>query len=97
MSVYQAVERELEWRQPEALRHFYRLTQVGREIAALRVEKNCGSWATGVRGQAKWAFQSTVFLSPRIPVREAGAETGLALFTPGWIGSGSAAFSSSRR
>jgi hypothetical protein len=97
MTAEQAVGQELEWRQPETLRRFYQLTQDGREIATLRFESSCGSLATGVCGQAKWTFKRTGFLSPKISVREAGSETNIALFTPGWMGSGWVVFSSGRR
>jgi len=97
MSLDEAVARALEWRQPGALHRFYQLTQDGREIATLRFEKSYGSLATGVCGQARWTFKRTGFLSPKISVREAGAETDLALFTPGWMGSGWMVFSGGRR
>src|ERR1035441_5308392 len=86
MTVEQAVGHELEWRQPEGLSRFYQLTDNGREIATLRFESSCGSLATGECGQARWTFKRTGFLSPKISVREAGSETNIALFTPGWMG-----------
>ena len=97
MTVEQAVGHELEWRQPEVLSRFYQLTDNGREIATLRFESSCGSLATGECGQARWTFKRTGFLSPKISVREAGSETNIALFTPGWMGSGWVVFSSGRR
>jgi len=97
MTLERAVGHELEWRQPEALRRFYQLTLDGREIATLRFEKSCGSLATGECGPAKWTFKRTGFLSPKISVRGAGSETDLALFTPGWMGTGWVVFSSGRR
>ena len=59
------VGQELEWRQPEALRRFYQLTQGGREVASLWFEKSYGSLATGAYGQAMWTFKRTGFLSPK--------------------------------
>src|ERR1039457_7428043 len=75
---------------------FYQSTDNGREIATLRFESSCGSLATGECGQARWTFKRTGFLSPKISVREAGSETNIALFTPGWMGSGWVVFSSGR-
>lgn len=87
----------LEWRQPAALQRFYQLTQDGSEIATLRFEKAYGSLATGEYGQARWTLKRTGFLSPKISVRDAGSETDIALFTPGWTGSGWVVFGSGRR
>jgi len=39
----------------------------------------------------------TGFLTPRVLVREVGSEAKVAMFTPGWTGSGSLAFASGRR
>ena len=97
MTLDQAVEQALEWRQPELLRRFYQLTQDGQEIATLRFENSYGSLATGEYGPAKWTLKRTGFLSPKISVREAGSETNLAVFTPGWMGTGWVVFSSGRR
>jgi hypothetical protein len=97
MSFNEAVDRELEWHQPETLRRFYQLTFDGREFATLRFEKLCGSLASGECGQRQWTFKRTGFLSPRVSVREAGSETDVALFTPSWTGSGWVAFASGRR
>jgi hypothetical protein len=93
----EAIDRELEWRQPEALRRFYRLTSGGREVATLRFEKLLGSLATGEYGQRQWTFKRTGFFSPRASVREAGSETDVATFTPNFGGGGSVAFASGRR
>ncbi|MGA2590456.1 MAG: hypothetical protein ABSH32_11105 [Bryobacteraceae bacterium] len=97
MNLDQTVGHELEWRQPEILRRIYQLTCNGSEVAILSFESRYGSLATGECGQGKWTFKRTGFLSPRVSIREAGSETDLAIFTPGWTGSGSLAFGSGRR
>ena len=97
MTLEQVVGRQMEWRQPGALRRFYQLTQDGREIASLRFEKSCGSLASGECGQARWTFKRIGFLSPKISVREAGSETDLAQFTAGWMGTGWVVFNAGRR
>jgi hypothetical protein len=88
---------ELEWRQPEARRRFYQLTSNGEETATLRFEKCSGSLATGEDGQAKWTFKRAGFLSPRVSVREAGADSDIAIFTPAWTGNGWLVFSTGHR
>jgi len=97
MSFDEAIDRELEWHQPEILRRSYELTFDGGEVATLRFEKLCGSLATGECGERQWTFKRTGFLSPRVSVREVGSETDVALFTPSWTGSGWVAFASGRR
>jgi hypothetical protein len=90
-------ESELEWRQLETGRRLYQLTRNGETIANLRFEKRCGSLATGEYGQGKWTLKRTGFLSPRVLIREAGSDADIAMFTPGWTGSGWLAFTSGRR
>lgn len=96
MNFEEAVGRELEWSQPET-RRFYQLTLNGGTIATLRFEKSIGSLATGECGSSKWTFKRSGFLSPRVSVREAGSETDLAIFTPGWTGRGWLVLNSGRR
>ena len=88
---------ELEWRQPEALHRLYQLTRGGEVIATLCFEKRSGSLATGESGKNQWTLKRTGFRSPRVSVREAGSEADVAIFTPGWTGSGWLTFNSDRR
>ena len=88
---------ELEWRQPEARHRLYQLASNGQTIATLRFEKCSGSLATGEYAQKQWTLKRTGFLSPRVLVREAGSNIELAVFTPGWTGSGWLSFASGGR
>jgi len=97
MNLDQTVGHELVWRQPETFRRFYQLTCNGSEVATVRFEKRSGLLATEECGQRKWTFRRTGFLATRVSIRQAGAETDLATFTPSWTDRGSLVFSSGRR
>jgi len=97
MNLNESAGNELEWRQPESLRRSYQLTCKGSEVAKLSFENRYGSLATGESGGGKWTFKRMGFMSPRVSVREAGSETDLAIFTPGWTGSGWLVFRTGRR
>jgi len=92
MSLNEIGGRQLEWRQPEALRRCYQLADEGREIASLRFESSFGSRATGECGGNSWTFKRTGFFATRVTVRVAGADNDLAVFTPTWTGGGSVEF-----
>lgn len=89
MNLDQTVGHELVWRQPETFRRFYQLTCNGSELATVRFEKRSGLLATAECGQRKWTFRRTGFLATRVSIRQAGAETDLATFTPSWTDRGS--------
>ena len=87
----------LEWRQPKAFQRYHELIADGELAASLRFEKSCGTLATGEYAQSRWTFKRTGFWSPRVTVREAGAERDAIVFTPQWRGGGELAFESGRR
>ncbi|MGO4881853.1 MAG: hypothetical protein ACLP59_13650 [Bryobacteraceae bacterium] len=97
MNLEQVAGQEMEWRQAEATRRFYRLTLGEREIASLRFESSYGTRGAAECGFSQWTFKRTGFLSPKITVREPGSESDLAVFTPGWTGRGWVVFNSGRR
>jgi len=88
---------DLEWHQPEALRRRYELSAGERTIGSVRFESGFGSLATAEFGELAWTFKRTGFFSPKITVRAAGSDVELAVFSPGWMGSGWLVFSSGRR
>jgi hypothetical protein len=97
MSLDQTAGHELEWRQPEMVRRFFELGDSGTEVASLRFESGFGSLATGQCGEGTWTFKRSGFLSPKVTVREGATGQELAVFTPGWNGSGWVAFRAGSR
>ncbi|MGA2135255.1 MAG: hypothetical protein ABSH50_23455 [Bryobacteraceae bacterium] len=95
--VEEVAERQLTWRQAEALRRYFQLMDGEREIASVRFESLGGSRATGQSGGKAWTFKRTGFLSPKITIREPGSDKDIAAFSPGWMGSGWIAFAGGRR
>src|ERR1017187_4420548 len=56
-----------------------------------------GRWLPANVGRPGGHSNEPVSFPPKISVREAGSETNIALFTPGWMGSGWVVFCSGRR
>jgi hypothetical protein len=66
-------------------------------VATLRWEKAFGSLATAMTAEGSWTFKRAGFLSPRVTVRIAGAETDLASLKARWRGDGTLEFGDGRR
>ena len=93
----QVSSRKLVWKQTRALKRVYELKADGEDVAALRFDTGFGSRATGETAKGKWTFKRVGFLTPRVTVREAGAEADLALFVPNLGGGGVVTFVSGSR
>lgn len=97
MNHSQITGQELEWRQSSMLQRSYDLTHKEHAIASLRFENIFGTKATGQYAEEIWTFKRTGFLSPKVSVRAAGSDADIAVFTPGWTGSGWVEFGSGPR
>jgi hypothetical protein len=88
---------ELGWAQPERFRRRFELRQEADLVATLEWEKAFGSLATATAADGRWTFKRGGFLSPHVTVRDAGSDSNLAVFRPGWTGSGAVEHASGRR
>jgi hypothetical protein len=87
----------LAWSHPGVLTRGYDLLAGDDVVATLRWEKIFGSLATAVTAEGSWTFKRGGFLSPRVTVRIAGAETDLASLKARWCGDGTLEFADGRR
>jgi hypothetical protein len=87
---------DLVWTQPSPLKREYEL-RCGEEVmAALRWGKVFGSLAIADAAEGCWTFKRSGFLSPRVTVRLLNTEFDMAVFKPGWSGSGPIVFTNGR-
>jgi hypothetical protein len=91
------VGRELTWTQPERFHRRFELRSDAEVIATLQWEKAFGSLAAAVTADGGWTFKRGGFLKPHVTVREEGKASNLAVFEPGWTGSGSLEHANGRR
>lgn len=85
----EALQQELKWEQPSALRMEYELSASGGLIATLRFRSSFGSLATVESADGCWTFKRAGFFQTRISVRVCGSETEIATFRNNtWSGGG---------
>jgi hypothetical protein len=63
----------------------------------VRWEKAFGSLASATSDDGQWTFKRVGFLNPRVTIRQPGSDLDIAIFKPGWTGSGVLEFPSGRR
>ena len=80
MKLVELIGRELEWKQPNALRKEYELRDGEALVANLSFRSAFGSFATGESGDGVWTFKRVGFWQPRATVRTSGSEAELAVF-----------------
>jgi len=81
---------ELLWVQPSARKKTHELRAGDEVVATLAFQR--GSLADAVAADSHWTFKRQGFWHPRVTVREAGAETDLAVFRQSWVGGGTLEF-----
>lgn len=87
-SIRDVAGQEFIWEQPHALERRYELRAGDETLATLRWQKRLGTLAVAETADARWTFKRAGFWHPRVTVRAEGSDTDLAVFTPGWTGSG---------
>lgn len=58
----------------------------------LKWKKHFGSLATAVTNDGEWTLKRAGFLHPRVSARTAGSNRDIAIFKPGWTGTGTVEF-----
>ncbi len=76
------------WTQPQILKHNYELRVGDNLYATLRWEKGWGSLAVAETTEGSWSFKRAGFLHPHVTIRNAGAETDIAVYESRWNGKG---------
>jgi len=87
----------LHWVQLHAIKHEFELRSGDELCGTLYWEKAFGSLASVTSEDGEWTFKRVGFLNPRVTVRQPGSDLDIAIFKPGWTGSGSLEFPSGRR
>jgi hypothetical protein len=87
----------LHWVQLRAIKHEFELLSGDELCGTLRWEKAFGSLASATSDDGQWTFKRVGFLNPRVTVRQPGSDLDIAIFKPGWTGSGVLEFPSGRR
>ena len=87
----------LHWVQLRVIRHEFELRFEDELHGTLRWEKAFGSLASGTSDDGQWTFKRVGFLNPRVTVRQPGSDLDIAIFKPGWTGSGVLEFPDGRR
>jgi len=78
----------LYWVQMRAIKHEFDLRSGDELCGTLRWEKAFGSLASSTSEDGQWTFKRVGFLNPRVTVRQPGSDMDIAIFKPGWTGSG---------
>lgn len=86
-NITRAFSLHAEWIQPKTMERRFELRTGNLLYASLVFTKMTGSLATGTSSEGIWTFKRVGFFNPRITIRQEGAETDLALYTPKWSGS----------
>jgi hypothetical protein len=87
----------LHWVQLRAMKHEFELRSGDELCGTLRWEKAFGSLASATSDKGQWTFKRVGFLNPRVTIRQPGSDLDIAIFKPGWTGSGILEFPSGRR
>ena len=87
----------LHWVQLHAIKHEFELRSGDELCGTLYWEKAFGSLASVTSEDGESTFKRVGFLNPRVTVRQPGSDLDIAIFKPGWTGSGSLEFPSGRR
>jgi len=87
----------LHWVQLHAMKHEYELRFGDEMCGKLRWEKALGSLASATSDDGQWTFKRVGFLNPRVTIRQPGSDHDIAIFKPGWTGSGVLEFPNGRR
>ena len=87
----------LYWVQLRAIRHEFELRSGDELCGMLHWEKAFGSLASATSDDGQWTFKRVGFLNPRVTIRQPGSDMDIAIFKPGWTGSGVLEFPSGRR
>jgi len=87
----------LHWVQIRAIKHEFELRSGAELCGTLRWEKAFGSLASSTSEDGQWTFKRVGFLNPRVTVRQPGSDMDIAIFKPGWTGSGVLEFPNGRR
>jgi hypothetical protein len=87
----------LDWIELRSIKHELELRSADELYGTLRWKKAFGSLASAISGDGEWTFKRVGFLNPRVTVRQPGSDMDIAIFKPGWTGSGTLEFSNGRR
>ena len=87
----------LHWVQLRAIKHEFDLRSEDELCGTLRWEKAFGSLASATSDDGQCTFKRVGFLNPRVTIRKPGSDLDIALFKPGWTGSGILEFLGGRR
>jgi len=96
-SIRKTAPATLHWVQLRVVRHEFELRSEDELYGTLRWEKTFGSLAAAASDDGQWRFKRVGFLNPRVTVRQPGSDLDIAIFKPGWTGSGVLEFPSGRR
>jgi hypothetical protein len=84
-----AKEKQLHWIETKGSGRAFELrTEEGEIIAALRIEKSCGTLATAEIAEENWTFKRVGFLNPRVTIRRSNSEEDVAMYEPRFWGDG---------
>jgi hypothetical protein len=87
----------LYWVQLSAMKYEFELRSGDELHGKLRWEKAFGSLASATSDDGEWTFKRVGFLNPRVTIRQPGSDLDIAIFKPGWTGSGVLEFPNGRR
>jgi hypothetical protein len=96
-SVRKIAPATLYWVQLRSIRHEFELSSRDEVCGTLCWEKAFGSLASATSDDGQWTFKRVGFLNPRVTIRQPGSDLDIAIFKPGWTGSGVLEFPSGRR
>jgi hypothetical protein len=96
-SIRKIAPTSLHWVQLRAIKHEFELRSGDELCGTLSWKKAFGSLASATSDDGEWTFKRVGFLNPRVTIRQPGSDMDIAIFKPGWTGSGILEFRSGRR
>jgi hypothetical protein len=87
-SILEFAGQQLKWVQPSIRNRVYELRAGDELVARLCWERGRGSPVSAETADGSWTFQREGLFQQRVTVGVGGAETNIAVFKPGWTGSG---------
>jgi hypothetical protein len=87
-TIHKSIGKTLNWIQSGSSKREFELRGEPGVFGSLKWQKRFGSLAAAITADDQWTFKREGFLHPRVSVRKTGSDQNLAIFKPGWTGSG---------
>lgn len=87
-TIHRIANKTLSWVQVGSSKRGFELRGDGNVFGSLKWQKRFGSLAEAVTADGEWTFKRSGFLHPHVTARNANSDQDIAVFKPGWTGTG---------